>query len=224
MSTAQQELAAKIAEVRAEYESRGFEVIPDPAPELIPFDLDGYRPRLLMHHGDEHYLVDVRHLGISISVDRLIEVSDEVRKHRGWHLFLVTTGDVPSGAPGIYDPLAGWPKLRRRVVAAIQLADRGGDPEAALLALWAALEGVLRKTAQRLSIPVERLPTAQLLPSLYSYGNLTLEQYEMLQEVLRVRDRVAFGYETGERDLAHAGGVLANLLPELLPQPARKAA
>jgi hypothetical protein len=42
---------------------------------------------------------------------------------------------------------------------------------------------------------------------------MTLEQYEMLQEVLRVRDRVAFGYETGERDLAHAVGVLANLLP-----------
>ena len=224
MSTVQEELAAKIAEVRAEYESRGFEVIPDPAPNQIPLDLGGYRPKLLMHHGEEHYLVDVRHLGIPISVDLLIEVSDEVRKHRGWHLFLVTTGDVPSGAPGFYEPLAAWAKLRRRALAAIQLADRGDDPEAALLALWAALEGVLRKTAQRLSIPVERLPTLQLLSSMYSYGNLTLEQYETLQDVLRARDRVAFGYEATERDLAHAVGTLAALLPQLLPQPARKAA
>ncbi|MFL5382599.1 MAG: hypothetical protein ACJ8GN_08825 [Longimicrobiaceae bacterium] len=223
MSTAQRELEAKVAEVRADYESRGFEVIPDPGPELIPFDLDGYRPRLLMRRDDEHYLVEVRHLGLPFSVDRLIEVTDEVRKRRGWHLLLVTTGDVPYGAPGIYEPLASWPKLRRRVASAVHLAE-GGSPEAALLALWAALEGVLRKSAQRLLLPVERLPTPQLLPSLYSYGGLTPEQYETLQDVLRVRDRIAFGYEAAERDVTHAGRALAALLPELLPQAARKAA
>lgn len=209
--------------MRAEYESRGFDVIPEPGPELIPFDLDGYRPRLLMRRSDEHYLVEVRHLGIPFSVDRLIEVTDEVRKHRGWHLLLVTTGDVPYGAPGIYEPLASWPKLRRRVAAAVHLAE-GGNPEAALLALWAAAEGVLRKAAQRLSLPVERLPTSQLLPNLYSYGSLTLKQYETLEDVLRVRDRIAFGYEAAERDVAHAGRTLAALLPELLPQVTRKAA
>ncbi|MFL5538540.1 MAG: hypothetical protein ACJ8J0_06080 [Longimicrobiaceae bacterium] len=224
MNTAQREIEAKVAEVRAEYASRGFDVIPDPGPELIPFDLAGYRPRLLMRRGDEHYLVEVRHLGIPFSVDRLIEVTDEVRKHRGWHLLLVTTGDVPYGAPGIYEPLASWPKLRRRVASAVHLADSGRSPEAALLALWAALEGVLRKSAQRLSLPVERLPTSQLLPNLYTYGGLTLEQYETLEDVLRVRDRIAFGYDAAERDVTHAGRALAALLPELLPQVTRKAA
>lgn len=224
MNTAQQEIEAKVAEVRAEYESRGFEVIPAPGLELIPFDLDGFRPRLLMRRGDEHYLVEVRHLGVPFSVDRLIEVTDEVRKHHGWHLLLVTTDDVPHGAPGIYEPLASWPKLRRRVASAIHLAGSGGNPEAALLALWAAVEGVLRRSAQRLSLPIERLPTPVLLPNLYSYGNLTLEQYETLQDALHVRDRIAFGYDAAERDVTQAGRALVALLPEVLPQVTRKAA
>lgn len=224
MNTAMRDVADKTAEVRAEYEARGFEVIPDPGPDLIPFDLDGYRPKLLMRRGHEHYLVEVRHSGIHLSIDRLVEVTDEVRKHRGWHLMLVTADDVPVGAPGIYEPFPAWPRHRHRAQAAIDLSRQAGAAEPALLALWAALEGVLRKTAQRLSLPVERLPTNALLPDLYSYGGLSAEQYEALKPILAVRDRVAFGYDAREQDVRRAVQILAALLPELLPGVERKAA
>jgi len=55
-------------------------------------------------------------------------------------------------------------------------------------------------------------------------GYRSLEQYEAFQDVLRVRDHVAFGYDASERDLASAVRTLVTLLPDVLPQTVRKAA
>ena len=225
MKTALDDIARKMDEVRAEYEARGFTVVVDPEPGQVPFDLGSYRPRLLMERGDQHYLVEVRHDAVYVSVDLLKEVTGAVCKHHGWHFLLVTADDVPVGAPGIYEALPSWPKLRRRAGNALELAARTThNPEASLLALWACLEGILRKTAQRLALPVERLPTTALLAQLHDFGALSMQHYDVLTDVIEVRDRVAFGYEAAEHVVQAAIRSLVAIVPELLPNVERKAA
>jgi REase_AHJR-like protein len=216
-------VAGKVAELRADYERQGFTVVSGPGPGDVPFDTRGYSPDLLASRGDEHYLVEVRDSGTRLSADLLSEVAEEVAKHPGWHFLLITPDDVP-GVPGIDEPLASWPRLRRRAATAVRLAESGGDPEVALLALWAALEGVLRKTAQRVSLPVERLPTPTLIRHLFSHGELSMAQFDRLMEACGVRSRIAHGHEAPARTVAAAVRDLVAVLCELLPEAAQRAA
>jgi len=191
----------------------------------VPFDLDGYRPDLLARRRDANHLIVVR-VGVpGVSIDRLMAVVNEVRKHPGWHLTLVTADDVELvGAPGLDDALPPWPQLRVQASRAIAFTHSGVEPDAAFLVLWAAAEGVLRKTAECEGIPVERLPTSAVLPSLYSFGGLSLEQYERLRALLALRNRVAHGFPASRKELE--GGVkdLMDVLASLLPQAAERAA
>jgi len=215
----------KLEEVRAEYEARGYEVVTDPGPDDVPFDLDGFCPDLLARGRGANHLIVVRGSAQWVSMGRLSEAAAEVRKHPGWHLTLVTADDVELvGAPGLDDSLPSWPRLRADASRAFGMVHAGAEPDASFFVLWATLEGVLRKTAECAGLPIERLPTADVLPSLYDFGGLSTEQYDRLRALLALRNRVAHGFPASRKELE--GGVkdLMDVLASLLPQAAERAA
>lgn len=225
MTTAEALIAGKIEEVRSEYEARGFEVLADPEQQHVPFDLDGFRPELLARKGGENYLIIVRLSAAWTSMGRLVELADEVRRHPGWHLLLVTADDVELvGAPGLDDALPSWPRLCAEASRAFAMVQGGAEPDAAFFVLWATLEGVLRKTAECRGLPIERLPTTNVLPGLYDFGELTMEQYDQLRSLLTLRNRVAYGFGAGRDELEAAVKDLSRVLAELLPQAVERAA
>jgi hypothetical protein len=225
VKTADALVARKIEEVRAEYEARGFEVVVDPGQEHVPFDLDGFRPDLLARGRDANYLLVVRVSAMWASMERLVDLSDEVRKHPGWHLTLVTADDVELvGAPGLDDSLPPWPRLRADASRAFGMVHAGAEPDAGFFVLWATLEGILRKTAECEGLPIERLPTADVLPSLYDFGGLSMEQYDRLRTLLALRNRVAHGFGASRGELEAAVKELMDVLAELLPHAAERAA
>lgn len=225
MKTADALVARKIEEVRAEYEARGFKVVVDPGPEHVPFDLDGFRPDLLALGRDANYLLVVRVSAMWTSMERLVDLSAEVRKHPGWHLTLVTADDVELvGAPGLDDSLPPWRRLRADASRAFGMVHAGAEPDAGFFVLWATLEGVLRKTAECEGLPIERLPTADVLPGLYDFGGLSMEQYDRLRALLALRNRVAHGFRVSRDELEAAVKDLMDVLAELLPRAAERAA
>ena len=223
MSTQTEAESAKIRELREKYEAQGFEVLVEPDLHDLPFDLGGYRPDLLARRGDAGILVEVRTSGTRLSVDRFRELVDEVKRPPGWSFVLVTADDVAGGdAPGVDDALPPWRRLRDQAAAALRLAEAGESREAAFLALWAALEGVLRKHAEGASLPVERLPSSVLVRALYSHGELALAQYELALALLQVRNRVVHGYASPALD--DSVRRLTSLVRELLRESMGKAA
>jgi REase_AHJR-like len=225
MTTAEALVLHKTEELRAEYEARGFEVRVDPGPEEVPFDLDGFCPDLLARRHDANYLIVVRVGTMDVSVARLMDVVDEVRKHPGWHLTLVTADDVELvGAPGLDDALPSWPRLHTEVSRAFAMVHAGAESDAAFFVLWATLEGVLRKTAECDRLPIERLPTSAVLPGLFDVGRLSREQYDRLRSLLTLRNRVAHGFGASHDELQAAVKDLMALLAELLPHAVERAA
>lgn len=214
----------KIQEAREFYQRDGFEVVVNPPPELFPFDLGGFCPDLLVEKGDQHYLVKVRPPRTPVSIDHVTQISNEVRARPGWRFYLVSADDVHWDAPGISDPLASWETLGARAEQAIGLARTGSAPEAAVLALWSAVEGVLRKIAEAAQIPIERMPVATVMPGLVNMGELMREPYFALRDLLDVRNRLLHGYEIDRAEVDRAAGVLINVLGELLRVPAERAA
>ncbi|HET7232720.1 MAG TPA: hypothetical protein VFJ16_22100 [Longimicrobium sp.] len=216
----------KIREVAERYEQEGFRVLRQPGPESVPFDLHGFRPDLLVEKADQHFLLKVRAATgqPSFSLDRMMEVSREIQKRPGWSFYIVTANDVHEDAPGIADPLASWAKIRSRAADAIRLSKSEGATEAAVLVLWVAMEGILRKMADDARIPIERLPVAQVIPTLYSMGELTYEQYEVLTGLLGVRKRLLHGFDAPAADVTRASQCLVEILGELIREPLERAA
>jgi hypothetical protein len=189
-------MTAKVRQLRERYEREGYTVIEQPSPDEIPFETGyfaRYRPAMLALREDESIVFEIRDAR-RMSVTKLIERSDEIRKHPGWKFYLVSTEDVvPRDAPGDQGQPPRWGWLEERTEAALRLGrqDRSGF---ALLALWATLEGVLRRIAVDNGIPVDLLPGSTLIAALYDQGLLPYDSYQPLQDAGAVHRRVTHGY------------------------------
>jgi hypothetical protein len=205
----------KMSELAAKYERDGFEVLVEPDPRAVPFELGGYRPDVLASRGSEHHIVAVRDLGTRLSVDRFQNLAEEIGRHEGWHFILVTSDDLNPGSFPAKSPLLSWEQLRERWKIAARLVETGPS-EAALVYLWALFEGMLRLQAHRIALPVERFPTEGLIKHMYSHGELSMRQYEWAMEMLDLRNDVAHGFAAD--DVADAAAQTLDIIPDLFAE------
>jgi hypothetical protein len=219
-------IAAKVQQLREQYEREGFQVIERPGPEEFPFEVGyfgHYRPAMLARRGDENIVLEVRD-PYRLSIERLTERMEEIRGHKGWRFFLVSVDDVvPHDAPGLQGDPPAWPYLETVAEEALRISASGPD-RIALLAVFSALEGVLRKTAVTEGIPVDRLPAPLLITALYDQGLVPFEAYQPLNAALKVHRRVLHGYDAPAEEIGAAVQVVAECVRELLPQPVEYAA
>ncbi|HEX6751057.1 MAG TPA: hypothetical protein VF092_27455 [Longimicrobium sp.] len=215
-------VTAKVKRLRARWEAEGFEVIEHPGPDDFPFEVGyfgRYRPAMLARRGDEVHVFEVRDPR-RMSADRLIQRSDEIRKHPGWHFYLVSLEDVvPFDAPGNQGEPPSWESLGRRVEEGIRLPARV-SPGVALVGLWCALEGVLRRIAVDHAVPVDLLPAASLIPILHDQGLIPAEAYQSLQDAREVHRRIVHGYDAPADLVSSAVRHVMYWVQALLPTPA----
>lgn len=219
-------ITAKVQQLRERLESEGFQVIERPGPDDFPFEIGyygRYRPAMLARRGDEVHVFEVRDPQ-RMSADRLIQRSDEIRKHPDWHFYLVSLEDVvPFDAPGNQGEPPTWVSLQHRVEEGIRLPSRV-SPAVALVGLWSTLEGVLRRIAVEHSIPVDLLPAASLIPILHDQGLLPREAYQPLQDARQVHRRVVHGYDAPTDQVADAVRHVVYWVQALLPASIEAAA
>lgn len=190
--------AAKVAELARSYEAQGFAVKTEPMVGDIPFDLAGYRPDLLAEKEGQHLIVEVKKAGVPLSVDRLQALAGTIRQHAGWRFVLVPADEEGPSQPFTNaGEVVSWPAVTERAKRAGHLLELG-ETEAAFLMLWSALEAMLRRHAEQIALPIERLPTSALLNYLYSQGELSHEQFQQALAALKVRNRLAHGFEARE--------------------------
>ncbi|HKP76610.1 MAG TPA: hypothetical protein VJT67_13865, partial [Longimicrobiaceae bacterium] len=138
MNTVEALRLGKIDDLCAEYEERGFSIIRDPGQEHVPFDLDLLSPDLLASGPDENVLIFVRESAEWVSMQRLRELMQEVRRYPDWDLLLVTADDIPLVGRAGENVLPSWPELRAQASRAIAFVLSGAEADAAFLVLWAA--------------------------------------------------------------------------------------
>jgi hypothetical protein len=184
----------KIKSLAEKYESQGFRVLLKPKTDKFPFDLGNYQPEMIAIKDGSGLVIEVKTNLSRVSVDRLQALSEEVSKHRGWRFLLVTLEDIEAKSlPGTSEELPSWQELTDRFIQAHKLIEND-ENEPAFLFMWSIFEGVLRRRAIDVSIPIERFPFIGLLKHLYSLGELSISQFDLAQACFEVRNRLAHGY------------------------------
>ncbi|UUO13900.1 hypothetical protein [Dolichospermum heterosporum] len=189
----------KVESLIKQYRDQGFTVIQNPKADQLPFDLDNYQPDILATKNENEsgligLIIEVKTSIRPVSVEHLQFVAEEVSRHPGWRFLLVTLEDIEAESlPGTSEELPSWEELIDHFSQVSKLIENN-NIEPAFLFLWSVFEGALRKRAVDVSIPIERLPFIKLLRSMYSVGELSISEFDIIQAYLEKRNRLAHGY------------------------------
>ncbi|MBD2139386.1 hypothetical protein H6F32_17855 [Anabaena sp. FACHB-1237] len=176
------------------YINEGYRVVIEPEIDQLPFELGNYQPDIIATKDNLGLVIDVKTNLKTISVDRYQTIAEKIRKHEGWRFLLVTLEDIETESlPGISEKLPSWQELMNRL-SQVERLIKNNEVEPAFLFLWSIFEGGLRKRSIDVSIPVERLPLITLLKQMYSLGEISISQFDMIESCMKVRNHIAHGY------------------------------
>lgn len=186
--------AKKIHSLHFDFNQKGYQVLIEPEPSELAIDLDGYRPDLIARRGSEVVVIAVKGSTERLPVERFKSIAERIAAQPGWRFVLVTVDDEPIGLepPSGPNPLLDWQELGRGLQVVERLIQEGFLPPA-LIYLWSIAEAALRRRAEVVHLPIERFPTDRLLKQLYSFGEVSFEEFDDLQSIFQIRNRVAHG-------------------------------
>jgi Holliday junction resolvase len=190
---AEYELAQSLAE---KYRANGYTVEIEPDSSRIPFDLNGYRPDMIAIKEDSKLIIEVKPKSQRVSVERLQAVAQLISEHQGWRFIVVTPDDVENNYfLNTQENHLTWSELSKKIAQIPLIIDAIGNA-AALIYIWGLVEAALRRYVIDASIPVENFPFTRMVKHLYSIGELSIDELNLLLTSYASRNKVAHGYNT----------------------------
>lgn len=172
-----------LEEVAERYRSEGYEVIVEPKAD-VPSFLRDFSPDLIAKLGSENVVVELKRRAGQQNLRQMAEI---ISREPGWRLDLVIY------EPDVEDPRR--PIKKKSVKSALEDAERMvklDQLQAGLLLVWSAFEAAASLALQKHGL--DRMPTpADLLKTLVSEGLISDDEYNVLADVSRLRNRVAHG-------------------------------
>ena len=191
--------AQKIQEVAAEYEAQGYKVVVEPSPTKLPEFLEGFHPDLIAHGPNESVVVEVKMGTQTAASERFGELVQAVQDQPGWRFSLVIIDPRADEVASATQPLLDLKEIRERLERADTLL-KTGTPDAAFLLIWVSVEALLRQTAIREGLPLERVPSSALVKELFSLGILSQIELDITQDALPARNALVHGFVTPQLD------------------------
>jgi REase_AHJR-like len=178
-----------------QYAKEGFEIFKEPSKEHFPFDLGNYKPDLIVKNKDgSGFILEVKTSTSRASVEKYQLIAQEISSHPGWRFLLVTLEDIDAKIESnSLERLLTWHQINEKLGQAKAIAtDSALEP--AILYLWSIFEAALRKRAISQKIPIERFPLPKLLNQMYSMGEISVDEFDLCQEYMAKRNRIAHGF------------------------------
>lgn len=204
----------RVQEVAREYRKRGYEVIIQPTPSQLPPFLTSFRIDLLARNAEESVVIEVRTQGSLTDAPELDAIAKTIEGRPGWRFELVVSNPRDRASVYFKDAISiERPDIISRLDEARELSDQEHG-EAAFLLAWSATEALLRYIADAEGVQVVGPNANQVIKSLFTYGVLDQEQYQVLQHCLDTRNMITHGYK--ERySLVDAVGQLLHIAAQL---------
>jgi len=182
-------------EIAREYAKQGYEVIVNPTPDQLPNFLAAFPIDILARNDAESVVIEVRTQGSLTSSPELDAIAKALEDRPGWRFELVVRNPRDRDSLYFRDAMSlDVPDIVSRLNEARELSEQEHG-EAALLLAWSATEALLRYLADAETIPVVGHEPGQVIKSLYTYGVINQEQYQVLQEGLDARNMIVHGYK-----------------------------
>ena len=186
-----------LATISRNYKKKGYDVKIHPTDEDLPDFLAGLAPDLLAKGQGENVVVEVKSRP-DLADQRLTTIAHAIEGKTGWRfeLAVAPTDDTERFAE---EQALAAPELKARILESLQLLDKG-HPEAALLLLWSAAEGVIRIRAKQGGLHLRRISSAYLLKTVFAEGLCDRTEYDELMRTFQIRNEIVHGYRPMQFD------------------------
>lgn len=185
----------KAREIASTFERNGYQVFIEPTTEQVPIDLGGYKPDLVAIKGEQGIVVEIKVSLKRLPTKKFNEISNMVSSHKGWKFALVTLDDDVSNILSLANArLPSTDELKKRLDDVDKLIMLNMLPSALVL-LWAQIESWLRIKADKNGEKLNFLQPKRLINFLYSYGELSMEQVDSLNELMQLRNKIVHGFD-----------------------------
>ena len=217
--------------IASDYRIRGYTVLEEPPPELLPDFLAGYSPTMVAQKSGE----SAESIGESVVVvvkarlhtgkeRRVGELAELIGNKPGWKFELaLVESEAELDTPDAAIPF-GRDDVRRCNETAHQLLAAGFHGPA-LLQAWAAAEATVRLLLreERLlageAVAVERVAPNRLFGSAVYYGVMSNEDYSALMDAVVHRNAYVHGFTLPDFDPVQAIGTIIDTTERLLEYP-----
>lgn len=208
----------KIQHIAQQLQERGYSVITEPSKSDLPFNLGNYVPDLIATKNDQGIIFEIKTSFKRLSIDRLQNLAEQVASHNGWRFVLITLDDEREDIlPLETKDFPYWQDLESRL-SQVDMLIQGSLFEPAVLFLWSIIELLLRKKAILENIPIDRFPAHNLLDHLYSSGEISMQQFDVFKDFLKLRNKIAHGITTNseatKQTLVLANNAIKSLLED----------
>ena len=175
-----------------DYRKEGYEVVCPPQRADLPDTLahDGATVDIVARKGQERVAVSVRRRD---ELSNLTAVSEAIDNEPHWRLDVIVFPRFDADDVATDAAEADEAEIRSRIAESASLLDRA-TLRASFLVAWSAVEAAMRHAARRESLPADRKQPRVLLETLYSSGPLSLQEFELGQRGLAVRDALMHGF------------------------------
>lgn len=218
VATTKESERAYLLRLVEEYRGKGYEVVFQPDRDILPDFLKSYRPDMLALGSNESVVVEVKARPIAKNDSEYLKsLSQIVEAHPGWRFELVVLASEeedyepakPSHFQGelrVQDIASGLTSAKR--LALIQ-------PESALLYAWSLVEAILRLLAKSEEIGLRTFDALYLIKTLVTEGVISRADYQLLTNILPLRNATAHGFKVDELN-SNTVGELIDLAEQLL--------
>ncbi len=184
----------KIISTTQELLESGYEILALESDYQLPFDLDGYSPDLIAIKNGGGIIVDIKASRNRASIDRFQGIAKKVSAHPGWRFLLVPlSNEAENSLQLTSESLPSWQELESQLVSLDALLNQESLFEPSVLFARRILEASLRKRVMMLDMPIASFPGANLLNHLFSNGEISIVQFDLLKSFLLLGDTVAHG-------------------------------
>ncbi len=187
--------AEKASEIASVLERNGYTVIIEPSSKQVPIDLGSYLPDLIATKNDGGLVVEIKTSLKRLPTRRFTQIAQQVATNKGWKFALVTLDDDVNNIISVTNSsLPEQEELKSKINDINTLITMGMLP-IALISLWVQLESWLRIKYDSSTENLNLLQTKRLINHLYSDGELSMAQVDLLNDLMQKRNEVVHGFK-----------------------------
>jgi hypothetical protein len=186
----------EISLVAERYRADGYEVKALTNGVQLPPFAAGFRLDLFATKAGEKVLVQVKQGQKDLEKDSTTaDMARVINAQPGWRFDLVVLGDEDAIERIVREGEEPSAESLSLLLDHAERTAKAGDTPSAFIRAWAALEAAMRRAARTAALEVASASPLFLLGALYSNGLLERQEYDELNNYLRLRNAVVHGLE-----------------------------